>query len=592
MPGKNFGREKSLVNFERSLESYFNAGARYLHNKQMLQEMEKVTKNEAVMDRFPHALGATQRMLDSYFGVSKALDPMIKDLSQYAGFSSHAPKDAIQAGASYIMYTKVMGLRAAFYIAQALQPSFVLPKMMQLKDMGLSEGSIAIASAKAMGDWMFGGKRKDLAKWAQEQGIIEPRFSEQILLAPDFHGGKANTKDTINTWTGNRLSAGIDMSTRWYALLAFVNMMEANGMKGKQAWEAAARPALDVMVEYEHWKRSPLFREMGIPGNMFSQLTTYLNNSLNRIGEYSAHNQKALVAMTALYFLYSGMTGLPFRQDVDNAIDALNRQNGTDYPNLTDLMIRSTDKKSKVTQDLMLYGLPSAMSGYNFGGSLGSPEILGSLLPSASDPILETGVGTAGGLAAAGKDVLFNATGGSVGRPATDEEKVAGLKAVLPTAPFHGLVENAYSPAARDSGAFLPQNKPVPVPDSKMNFKWERSPEEQKARIFGLRSTDETLADARHYRAKVDEQRDKELKARLVKSAVDSLIRGKGIPKGLYEKYLERGGDPDEWDKALDREEKERTESRRDRILDRADRSDRVDDYVRKHGIDRPERRK
>jgi len=534
---KNLGRPKTLVNFERSIENYIETGVRYAKNKEVTWDIDAALKDDKFREKFPNAVGLSENLKDYYLGadkfLGKALDKAMIDL----GVSTNLPREVLSSIAGMVMYTKVMALRVPFYIAQGLQDVFVAPRMLELQGKGV-DGSMTKALLKGTTEWLSGKDRVEDIRWAVEYGIVDPKFAEQITFIPSIRGKKANLKDVVNTLTGNRLSAAIDQSIRLKSYLSFLNFFESAGIKGVEARELAARHSLDTMVEYESWKRSPMFREMGTAGNAFSPLSTFTNNLLNRLTEYTKDvgqikSVKPLAAIAGTYLFLSGLYGFPFRQDIDNAIDLINDKFELDIPTPTDWLIKHSDTLGSVG----LFGVPSAVSGQQLGGSLGSPEIAGSLVPMINDPVPKFAAENIGNAAT----VLNKGAAGSL----TEAEKMKALKGVAPTAPGHGMIENYFSPQNRPrelSGA-LPQSRPVTIPQPNMEGGYTRSSAEQTARFFGMRSTDESLDQIKRFRVEAKGEMIERRRSRSVTNIVDGIISGDGIGKDAIKRFLENGGD-------------------------------------------------
>ena len=562
---KEFGRQKQLVNFERSLENYIETGVRYAKNKEVMSDMDVALKDPKMVEKFPNAIGLGENLRASFLGEEKFLDASLNKAMQALGQSSNLPREVLSSIAGMVMFTKVMGLRVPFYVAQALQDVFVLPRLSQLKGKGV-DGSINEAVLKGTTDWLNGANRVEDIRWAVKNGVVDPKFAEQITFIPSIRGKKVNTKDVINTLTGNRLSAAIDQSIRLKSFLTFMNFLESAGIKGQQAREIAARNSLDIMVEYESWKRSPMFREMGTMGGAVSPLTTFTNNLLNRLTEYAKDAGKGkaapIAAIAGIYLFLSGLYGFPFRQDIDNGIDLLNNMFDSDMPTVTDFLIKHSDTLG----DVGLFGVPSGMTGMQIGGSLGSPEIIGSLVPALGDPVPQF----------VGQNAKAAYTAATKRGNMTDAEKMALLKAPAPTAPGHGMIENYFSPSNRPRSAqgALPQNQPVTIPQPNMEGGYTRSPAEQIARLFGMRSTQEATDQIKRYRVEAKEERMERRRTRALDNVVDGISSGKGIGEDSIKRYIENGGDPKELLTSVENKVERRLLDARTRTLDSLTRGD------------------
>lgn len=529
----HFGRPQQLVNFERSIKNYINTGVRYAKNRELRQDMDKALRDPAVFDRFGRAVNLADSLIESYMGADKFIDSHLKDLANDIGLSSDAPKNMIAHGASMVMYLKVMMLRAPFYLAQSLQSVMAMPRILEAKAGGL-KGDFAKSELLALMDFLFDyGHRKGDLEWAVKNQIIEPRFSEQ-LLGMSSRVDRLSPMDIWNTVTLNKVSAILDQSSRYHAFLQFLNFAESAGLKGNAAREFAGRNALDTMVEYEQWKRSPLFREMGTVGGTFSPLTTFTNNLLNRFQEYAGaiprdKSVTALAGLMGTYLLLAGLYGLPFSRDYDNVINWINEKYDQDLPTWGNWLAKKADK----VPDAVMFGVPSAATGQNLAGTLGSPEILGSLVPGFGDPVprmageMTSSLGT---LVGKGQDV-------------TDAERMAALKAFAPTAPGHGMIENAFAPE-NTQGALgaLPQNTPRTVPNAKMEGGYVRSPSEQVGRMAGIKSLDETKFDLRHRQLKITEAKHERRRARATTNMADDIMAGRSITDRDLDRWAKAGG--------------------------------------------------
>jgi len=538
VPGRDFGKSKQVTNFIKANERYIETGVRYTKNREMIADMDKVLKDPQVREKFPNVVDLTENMRASYLGQAKFIDKALDKAMIELGVSTNLPRNILSGIAGMVMYTAVMGLRLPFYAAQALQGVFTLPRLAQMKGKGM-DGSITEATLKGTIDWLDGSKRVEDIRWAVEYGIVDPKFAEQITFIPKIRGRKADLKDTLNLFTGNRASAGIDQTVRLHSYLTFLNFAESAGIKGKAAREFAAHQSLDVMVEYESWKRAPMFREMETLGSAFSPLTTFTNNLLNRLTEYTKDMGKGkaapLATIAGIYLFLSGLYGFPFRQDADNAIDLINKGFGLELTGPTDFLIKNADTLG----DTAMFGVPSGLTGWQVGGSLGSPEIVGSLVPALGDPVPKKIADVATG--------AWNmATKGPTGT-LTDSEAMQAQKSMAFTAPMHGMIENFHSPdnKPRELSGMLPQDRPVTVPDATMRGSVTRSPAEQVGRLFGMRSVDETKDQISRYRMEAKETRMESRRTRATDLIVDGIIKGDSVNQKAVSQYVGNGGDPE-----------------------------------------------
>ena len=97
----------------------------------------------------------------------------------------------------------------------------------------------------------------------------------------------------------------------------------------------------------------------------------------------------------------------------------------------------------------------------------------------------------------------------------------------------------------------MPQDKPVIVPGSNSEGKYLRSPLEQRLRLLGIKSTDETLLDMKKFRKTVSDTRLTERRTRALTNFVDSAVSGTGLNVGSARRYIENGGSFEELDKAF-----------------------------------------
>jgi hypothetical protein len=535
---KNFGRDKSLVNFERSMENYIETGVRYAKNKEAMWDMDKALKDPKFQEKFPNAVSLAENMKNIYVGADKFIDKFLDQAMIDLGVSTNLPKATINTIAGMVMYSKVMMARVPFYMAQALQGAFVIPRLMALKGDGIN-GSVNTALLKGLVDVFSAPKHRiEDIRWAVKYGIVDPKFAEQLTFIPAIRGKKPNLKDKLNFVSGNRLSAALDEFSRLSSYLTLMNFLESAGIKGQKAREIAARNSLDTMVEYEAWKRSPMFREMGDMGGSFSALTTFTNNLLNRLQEYTVEAGKGkalpIASILGTFFLFSGLYGMPFRQDLDNAVDWLNGKFNMEMTGPTDFMIKHSDKLG----DVALFGVPSGVTGMQIGGSLGSPEIIGSLIPSVGDPLPKFAIDNTMNIANA---IMKN---GDV----TQAEKMKALKDVAPTAPGHGMIENYFSPDNREGklSHMLPQNRDVLIPKPNMEGGYRRNPVEQGSRLFGMRSTKESLEQIKNFRRDAKSERMEQRRTDSMTKIVDGIMNGDGLRRDMVEKFIQNGGNPED----------------------------------------------
>lgn len=620
---RNLFRKNRIINFERSLESYIKGLVRYAKNKELLFDLEKVLKNPEMQENFHRATQASENILDSFFGRDKFYDTAIKEFMLEKGLPSRLPENFISGAASWLMYTSVMAWRLPFYFAQSVQDVFIVPRMLMQKSMG-TEASINKAVFQGFFDWLGLADAKDV-QWLIKYGIVEPKFSENVLLMPSLRGNplKFNYHDIVNLVSGNTLAATIDSSVRLRSALILKRFFENSGMDPKSAMEAAAKNSLDVMVEYEGWKRARMYTGLGMVGNVASPLTTFLNNIWNRFGDamgqmvkgnehkitdmtqgkdgvYTTKKKRSPLPFLALYGVFAtlaGLSGLPGRGEWNAVADFVNGVTGSTIPTADDQLIKLSKvlrEKGELQHDAAIFGPPSGLLGYNFSGTLGAPETVGALLPFMGDP-LPRKIGQ--GLYYSGK-VAAQALTGGVPR---DSDVYNALKQILPTAPGHSALENEYSPSTTDSDrpGWMPQEDETIVPDKRLNARFRRTPNEQFARIFGLKSNQEALYDLERYRANRDKISMQTRRSDAIAVAADRIIDPRDFDKASeiierqMNKYVENGGDPKKWQNTVIKELYERTNTETERELRaalKAKKDPRPLMLLEKHGLIQGER--
>jgi hypothetical protein len=540
-------REYNPRQFATAAEDYISQMVSHFENTKLMKDLNTVLGDDSIKGAYPQAVKSTKNQVDAYFGRDKMADQWLKDraedLQRLVGMapSRGMPKKLIAIGSSALMFFSVMAARVPFYFAQAVQPILILPRMIEQKGLGVRASAIK-ASMEGLYDFFSGGNKEALT-WAREHGVIDPQFAEAMLKSGQSLGMQA-----LQLVTGNRLSAFLDETSRAYAFLAMNRFFENSGMSKVEAREAAAKNSLDIMVEYEAWKRSPVFREMGMVGGLFSPLTTFVNNFFNHIQEYLKDavrtpnfkaGTKPIAALIGIMLGVSGINGFPFRADADSLVDLINHAFDTKITTPTDMMIKTSEHMkrngySRFVHDAVIFGLPSATFGYNMSGTLGAPEIGKSLLPGAGDPLIQLGYKTA-------TETIPTGVRAALGKDISNHDKIDALKPIVPSAPGHGMIERHYSVSKGDSTL---------VPGKGDFARFKRTPEEQWARYAGMKSTDEAMFDMKDHRLTPVQKRQEESKRDALDIIADKIIfpsdSSRETIRRQMKRYVENGGSPDE----------------------------------------------
>jgi hypothetical protein len=317
----------------------------------------------------------------------------------------------------------VRGFMAAWYLLGSIASATVnatqtvsmsLPWLSQYGKNGFSPGEASKHLAKAYKDIFSSTLEKGLAKAvldAERDGIVDSNevfhlYAESMkpLIAKLGSGKLATRARAFMTLWGAPFSI-IEKLNRRSTFIAAYRMASEQGKNAGQAYEFATRAVIETQGVYAmhnrpNWARGPI----GGTVLIFRQYTIAYLEMLGRMARNGPEGKKAAALALSILFLFGGLAGLPFEDDVMDLIDTVAQTIfGRAFIGKMELRNALRDRLGKELGEFVNSGI-SAFLPLDFSGRMGMGDILpatGILKPSVQDKKGELwkGLGVAGSFA-------------------------------------------------------------------------------------------------------------------------------------------------------------------------------------------------
>jgi len=241
--------------------------------------------------------------------------------------------------------------------------------------------SVANGTATSMKLWisrMMGDDKylspleKKAAEYAEGKGLLQ--FSEFEEVSAVTQGPVAKRADQIIDF--NRTLG--EKATRPHAFFTFVDILKDSGLPEGEIFDTAYNLTQDAMVDYSARERAPMFKNLGVTGQLAGNLQQFALTYMDQIGRWhkvaAKGDPKPLIAgMTAL-FAFAGIVGMPFYGTADMIVEELTDKFYGEKQNIQTLVMRNGPEWAKT--DWAQYGLVSDVTDLNISSRLGMADVL------------------------------------------------------------------------------------------------------------------------------------------------------------------------------------------------------------------------
>lgn len=376
------------------------------------------------------------------------------------------PNDAA-APVSSVMFAWFLGGSVAAAMVNLSQPLTMTAPYLSQFGAKLAATAITKAVPFALGKKQVNGELRSALKRASQEGVVDAQeifhlysvgsqgvssriastLSRLPVIGSSVAKGSESAKARIGafmTLWGSMFSLAESFNRR----LTFVAAWDVAIKTGsKNPYEFAVRAVNETQGIYNksnrsNWARNPTGRVL----LTFKQYSIGYLELISRMWKSGPNGKKAVFYMLGVLLLLSGISGLPFAQDLDDLIDTIGQLVGFDTNAQRSKMELANELLGKEVGGALLYGV-SSFSPIDLSGRLG----LGNLIPGSSllKPAGEQGrsrdvmevAGPAGGLVAQVADAYDAATNGAYAKALQN----LSPKAIRDATSAAGMISSGYA---------------------------------------------------------------------------------------------------------------------------------------------------
>ena len=544
-PGKN--PEKEAVEFFRQQVQYAKNAFKWAEMQKAGESIKKVIQDEILIETQPKNVEYIRDYYKTNLGYGeaefiKALENSIRTL----GVSPNSIASGVSAAKSAFILQKLLA-SPGYIAANFIQSLWVLPYLTMMRGHGYKGNPLKAISvgaplgiALAKGHWInvLGGDNvlpkgadwdfyRQAFQYAEDNGITSRSSYDESPI-----GANSSLPAKAVDMTAKFSMAYPETIVRSIAFMSYAQMLKDSG-KFKDNIELLQKAEEYVntsMVDYREGERPMMFAKLGIMGNAFNTLQTFPVSYYNQwrlfIKEAGQGNPVPFVTALALQYALAGVVGLPGAQDLDDMYQAMKKFIANTKPELWAKM-----KENDFFRDPKMWVLKQGGPGHYAGWLSEWWDV--SMTSRVAAPVLgDMATSVVGPAQDAARQI--EALGKAVIDPTND---VKWAQSAMLSAPvgLQGLLEQG--PLADYTGAQQPEGTRSVFKSTDLAQRknlYERSPEEQFVRNFGVRSNKEVLTKEANYRTNTDA----ELSAQAATKIPDSIYNAirKGNQKDAMEK--------------------------------------------------------
>lgn len=553
-PGKQHKTGEAIDFFQQQIQYAKNA-----YNWSEMQaagrNLKEVFSDKTLAETQPNNMKYAKDYFKNNIGFGEAtaiahMEDALKDL----GVPLRAIQKTVGGAKSYFILNKLM-VNTGYSLAGILQVANVLPHLMRLYGQGIYGNPLTAAAAAVAGGATLGlGHYASLAtggklskgighdsafykkafKYAEDNGVTARSLMDESPIGASF-----NPIAQAGKLAGNTLSIP-EVAGRSMAYMAYVEFLRSSGkFKGNDMglFQAAESLVNQSMVDYRGGERPMVFSKLGTAGDFLNTLQTYPMNWYNQWNLFARDaangNPMPLLAAFAVQYAMAGMMGIPGFQDMDKLYQLIKDHLPADlYGKVRDNEFWNDPKvwMLKHWGNAAVNGWVSDKSGIGITSRVAAPG-LGDMIQAPGGPMADIG-----------KQAVQL---GSAALDPTNTDKWAqfGMSAVPPGT--QGMLEQAPFMQGKtfeqDENGKRVYQRPGAI--DKHEGIVRRSPEEERLRRFGLRSTPETVERELGYRAARDQRVGRERAKDIIDDVYAAAKRGDtDRVKELYSTYVKLTG--------------------------------------------------
>ena len=291
----------------------------------------------------------------------------------------------ISQPAMAVFYTSKLFAKAVFPLAQIMTTAFILPELAKNNNLPRAIASVGKGIVNLMThepDLMESIKRV-----SQDFGTFRPQILESMnMKRGDVTASKlTKVKDFLIDWPGLGKAGELsDSMSRLISYAAAYTHYKDLGLPKVAAEFNARRDTGRAMTEYGTMGSGAVFDRMGALGTGAKPLTTFGSNQLGNFTHYADLFRKGdsgpLVAYMTVAMITGGALSLQLIQEYETIRMLANKYGDIIMPSIQELL--KTDNtfldrltgNPNFTNDLLLYGVPSAITGIDLSNSMRSNQ--------------------------------------------------------------------------------------------------------------------------------------------------------------------------------------------------------------------------
>ena len=552
----------------RSTMNYMDHALKWAELQKRFPDIREILSDKEVQKAQPVAVQWANSYLQQAMGrtnkMAAAFDTIIPDtIAKYSGIGQGLQLKTVRDIKRFATMWWLGFGNLGFTASQILQVAQTNPAMMLLmRNMG-AKGNVgrsylvgAVDTVKAFSglEHSMTALGKEAWEYAKDYRIVEPKMLEEIGSQLD------RTINKSMEWIATKSMTAPEKGARTLTYMMWTQFLHEAGMTmGKDLYKTAAWMTDMTMVDYRIQERPQLYKNFGMMGESANALTTFKHNFYSQLWALGAHrkgvDQRYVVDRTGrhvpvadaprksrasaegtigpsggtgpvgtalgMIMLFSGLLGLPGREDIDSLIKLWNKF-GTGY-------IPTTRELAMEAPDYLTYGGLSAATGMDWSGKFSAANVVPDDLLSAINPV----VGTVGDMAGAIAGLLYNPSETQLARTANT------------------MSPNSMKWATED---YFTTKKGMFLDKDSLEGKVQRDSFDEKTRMLGLRSLKEStdmhkLRTMKEHDAYFEKER-----GRVLDQAKDALYERKDVsiklPK-LAREYVKLEGDIETFNQQL-----------------------------------------
>ena len=310
-----------------------------------------------------------------------------------------------------LFYISALTTRPGFWAGQILTSPFAVRQLFKTGTTldavaSLGRGMVHVLSPKKTPDFM-----EMLHYAATRTDSLHPSFQMElnrffdISMKRETKGQEAmrNIKDKAQLLSGEEFAGGADALSRYITMAMFYEHYKAQGFRGEDLFRRTLADVDSTMVTYNQKNKAPYLQKLGKAGQAVAPLMTFSTAQwANLVADfkYMQHNRNLkstlpFIATGLTTMLMAGAIGLPFVAEYEFLKWSLTKlwpDVGNSMPSLLDFLTEKEAEGIRVAgmqlpKGAVAYGLPSGITGIDFGSSLRWNPLISRMLTENQSPL-------------------------------------------------------------------------------------------------------------------------------------------------------------------------------------------------------------